>query len=200
MKKSAVARFVFFILLPSSFILTLPGCWKDDMADDGHLRPMESPAAARPLINGTVPRGGRTINDPIYAVTATNIPAATKFPFAMTAADIERGHQQFDIFCALCHGATGAGEGMIVQRGFPRPPSFYLDRLKQAPPGHIYNVISNGYGAMYSYADRIDQNDRWRIVAYVRALQISEPRPSSGTGASPVQPTTTKASGETPHQ
>jgi mono/diheme cytochrome c family protein len=155
--------------------LALVGCWKDDMADESHLRPMESQAAARPLINGTVPRGGRTVNDPIYAVTASNAPEATKFPFAMTEKDIERGRQQFDVFCAVCHGATGAGDGMIVQRGFPKPPSFHLDRLKNAAHGHIYNVISNGYGAMYSYGDRIEQNDRWRIVAYVRALQFSEP-------------------------
>lgn len=174
-----------FILLPSAFILGLSGCWKDDMGDDAHIKPMEASPffangqTARPLVNGTVPRAKagekpQVVSDPIYAVTVPQGPEATEFPFPITREDLERGRQQYDIFCAVCHGATGRGNGMIVQRGFPHPPSFYLDRLRNAPHGHFYNVITHGYGAMYSYGDRIDPKDRWRITGYIRALQLSD--------------------------
>jgi hypothetical protein len=96
------------------------------------------------------------------------------FPFEITKADLERGKQRFEIYCAVCHNATGDGKGMIVQRGFVPPPSFHEQRLKDAPPGHFYRVISNGWGAMYSYNDRIPVEDRWRIAAYVRVLQLSQ--------------------------
>ena len=162
------------------------GCMEDDMSDSSHFKPMEPGVANRPLVSGTVPRGGKMVNDSIYAVTALPPTAATTFPFAMTRDDLLRGQRQYNIYCSVCHGATGDGGGMIVQRGFPRPPSFYLDRLKAAPHGHFYNVITHGYGAMYSYNDRIVEADRWRIVAYVRALQSSEPK--LGTTAAATQP------------
>jgi mono/diheme cytochrome c family protein len=158
------------------------GCWRDDMADDGHIKPYEPTQffadgkTARPLVNGTVPRGHRMVADPLYAVVAPVGPVAQSFEFALTPADLDRGRQQFTIYCAVCHGALGDGNGMIVQRGFPRPPSFYLQRLRDAAPGHFYNVISNGYGAMYSYNDRVRPDDRWRIAGYVRALQLSDPK------------------------
>ena len=164
-----------------TILLAVAGCWKDDMADDARAKPMEASTLfpdgkiVRPLVVGTVPRGGTTVTDPIYAVTAPKGPPATSFPFPLTAKDIDRGRQQYDIYCSVCHGATGKGDGMIVQRGFPRPPSLYLDRLRNAPHGHFYNVITHGYGAMYSYAERIVPNDRWKIVGYVRALQLSDP-------------------------
>jgi mono/diheme cytochrome c family protein len=86
---------------------------------------------------------------------------------------LERGRQRFDIYCAPCHGRFGDGNGMIVQRGFPRPPSYYSDALRNAPSQHFYDVISRGYGVMFSYADRVEPSDRWAIVAYIRALQAS---------------------------
>ena len=164
-----------------SILLAASGCWKDDMGDDAHIKPLEPSSffvdgkTARPLVNGTVPRGGRVVNDTIYAVTTSQGEPAKVFPFALKPQDVQRGQQQYDIFCSPCHGATGKGDGMIVQRGFPKPPSLYLDRLRSAPPGYIYNVIAHGYGAMYSYAERIEPDDRWRIVGYVRALQLSDP-------------------------
>ena len=95
-------------------------------------------------------------------------------PIAVDREVLLRGRERYDIFCSPCHGQTGVGNGMIVQRGFnPVPPSFHLDRLRQAPDSHYYSVITNGFGAMYSYASRIQPDDRWRIVAYVRALQVS---------------------------
>ena len=87
---------------------------------------------------------------------------------------IARGQQRFDIYCAVCHVATGAGNGMIVQRGFPAPPSFHEQRLRDAPVGHFVDVITNGYGVMYSYASRVMPEDRWASAAYIRALQLSQ--------------------------
>jgi mono/diheme cytochrome c family protein len=96
------------------------------------------------------------------------------YPFEITRADLERGKQRFEIYCAVCHNANGDGKGMIVQRGFVPPPSYHEQRLKDAPPGHFFRVISNGWGAMYSYNDRIPVEDRWRIAAYVKVLQLSQ--------------------------
>src|SRR5262249_40367540 len=87
---------------------------------------------------------------------------------------LARGQERYNIYCSPCHSRLGDGRGMIVQRGFPSPPSFHDQRLRDAPAGHFFNVISRGYGAMYSYASRIPVDDRWAIVAYVRALQLSQ--------------------------
>ena len=95
-------------------------------------------------------------------------------PPPVTLALLQRGQQRFDIYCAPCHSRSGEGNGMIVQRGFPHPPSYFEARLRAAPNRHFYDVITNGYGAMYSYADRVAPSDRWAIVAYIRALQASE--------------------------
>ena len=94
-------------------------------------------------------------------------------PMPVTREMLDRGRERFDIFCAVCHGQTGEGNGMIVQRGFPPPPSYHIDRLRQAPVGHFYDVITHGYGIMYSYANRVSVEDRWAIAAYIRALQLS---------------------------
>ena len=95
-------------------------------------------------------------------------------PPPVTLALLQRGQERFDIYCAPCHARTGDGQGMIVQRGFPQPPSYFIDRLLAAPSQHFYDVITNGYGAMYSYADRVAPADRWAIAAYIRALQASQ--------------------------
>lgn len=92
----------------------------------------------------------------------------------LTPALLARGHERFEIYCSPCHGFVGQGDGMIVQRGFPSPPSFHIDRLRQAPTQHFYDVMTQGYGAMYSYADRVASDDRWAIAAYIRALQDSQ--------------------------
>jgi mono/diheme cytochrome c family protein len=91
----------------------------------------------------------------------------------VTMALLERGKQRFEINCAPCHSRLGDGDGVIVQRGFPRPPSYYIQRLRDAPNEHFYDVITHGYGVMYSYADRVEPADRWAIIAYIRALQAS---------------------------
>ncbi|HEY1259005.1 MAG TPA: cytochrome c [Stellaceae bacterium] len=91
----------------------------------------------------------------------------------VTLALLQRGRQRFDIYCAPCHARTGDGHGMVVARGFPQPPSYFIDRLRQAPAQHFYDVITHGYGVMYPYAVRVAPADRWAIVAYIRALQAS---------------------------
>ena len=95
-------------------------------------------------------------------------------PPAVTLALLQRGQQRFNIYCSPCHSRVGDGHGMIVQRGFPAPPSYFSDRLLAEPPQHFYDVITNGYGVMFSYADRVAPADRWAIVAYIRALQASQ--------------------------
>lgn len=111
---------------------------------------------------------------------ATDAPAAfegrltRKLPFPVSMEMLRRGQQQYNIYCSPCHGRTGTGRGMIVMRGLRRPASYHTERLRGAPIGHFFNVITNGYGAMYSYAARVKPADRWAIAAYIRALQLSQ--------------------------
>jgi mono/diheme cytochrome c family protein len=101
------------------------------------------------------------------------------FPFAITSKDLERGQERFNIFCSACHGKTGYGDGMVARRGFnkPAPANYHQDRLRQAPVGHFFDVVTNGWGAMPSYASQVPVEDRWRIIAYIRALQLSQMPP-----------------------
>jgi len=108
------------------------------------------------------------------------------FPFPITKETIERGRQRYDIFCTVCHGKTGYGDGMIVRRGFRRAASFHDDRLRTAPVGHFFDAITNGWGAMPSYAPQIPVQDRWAIIAYVRALQASQNIKQQTPGAAPA--------------
>jgi mono/diheme cytochrome c family protein len=113
----------------------------------------------------------------LYTGKDANGRDSSELPVAVTKELLDRGRQRFDIYCATCHGYTGDGDGMIVQRGFLPPPSYHSDRLRQAPVGHFFDVISNGFGAMPSYADQVPVTDRWAIVAYIRALQLSQNAP-----------------------
>ena len=116
---------------------------------------------ARPLPAGVVPQGD------------VERAAAAKNPPPVTEALLARGQERFGIFCAPCHGLAGDGDGVIVMHGFPAPPSYHVDRLLAAPAQHFYDVMTNGYGVMFSYADRVSPHDRWAIAAYIRALQLS---------------------------
>ena len=103
------------------------------------------------------------------------------FPFAITKDDMTRGEERYNIYCSVCHGMTGYGDGMIARRGFnkPAPANYHQDRLRQAPVGHFFDVMTNGWGAMPSYASQVSVEDRWRIAAYIRALQLSQMKPGT---------------------
>lgn len=149
------------------------------MHDQPKLQPLEAndffkdARGSRPLVEGTVARGYLKVDDHFYT-GKINGELVRTFPFAITKDVLERGRQRYDIFCSPCHDKLGYGRGMIVQRGFKPPPSFHGQRLRNEPVGHIYDVITNGLGAMYDYSDRIKPRDRWAIVAYVRTLQLSQ--------------------------
>ncbi|HXJ16369.1 MAG TPA: cytochrome c [Candidatus Polarisedimenticolia bacterium] len=127
----------------------------------------------RQPVPGTVARGHLRLDELLYTGKENGV-VSNRFPFPITRADLERGRERFNIYCTPCHDYTGSGNGMIVQRGFPQPPSYHILRLRQAPVGHFFEVMTNGFGAMYSYAARIQPDDRWRIAAYIRVLQLSE--------------------------
>ena len=165
-------------------------------------------SASRPQVRGTVPRSagawagtssGREGDvawvppaGPVTGVDAqgkalAQAGAAARAgyvnPLPITPALLARGQNRFDIYCAPCHSRAGDGDGMIARRGFPHPPSYHTDALRNAPDSHFYDVMTEGYGAMYPYADRIIPHDRWAIVAYIRALQLSQHAPASDLSA-----------------
>ena len=173
---------------------------------DMHLQPKYTPLRAstffpdgrseRPVVPGTVPHG-ELRTDELRYTGRINGTVADVFPFPITRQDLQRGRERYNIYCSPCHDYTGSGHGMIVQRGFQPPPSYHIDRLRQAPVGHFFDVITNGFGNMYSYASRVPPDDRWRIAAYIRVLQLSEhatlndvpaaERTSLGASGSPAQ-------------
>ncbi len=152
---------------------------RKDMHDQPTYIPLRQSAffgderSARPIVAGTVARG-QLREDTLLYTGKVNGADATMFPFPIDAQVMARGHERFDIYCSPCHGRTGQGDGMVVRRGFRRPPSFHQDRLRNAPVGQIFDVITNGFGAMPDYATPVPAADRWAIIAYLRALQLSE--------------------------
>ncbi|HSP06563.1 MAG TPA: cytochrome c [Acidobacteriota bacterium] len=159
-------------------LLSLTAC-RQDMHDQAKYEPLEQSQfwgddrSSRPVVEGTVARG--QLREDTHLYTGKEGTAyVTEFPLPVTTELMARGQQRFNIYCTPCHDTTGSGNGMIVQRGFKRPPSYHIDRLRQAPVGYFYDVITNGFGAMAGYADQVPVRDRWAIVAYVRALQLSQ--------------------------
>jgi mono/diheme cytochrome c family protein len=151
---------------------------RDNLRDDvefftGKLRQSQSSGAS-----STQPQavpGPQTVNQQGAQTPAQSYQGfVTEFPLPITAADLDRGQERFNIYCSVCHGRLGDGSGMIVKRGFRKPPSFHDDRLRAAPVGYFFDVETNGFGAMPDYASQIPAEDRWRIVAYIRALQLSQ--------------------------
>jgi len=159
-------------------MLFATGC-RQDMHDQPRFETLEASdffedgRSARPYVNGTIARGALREDEHLY-FGRVNGEIADTVPFPVTRELLEKGHERFDIFCTPCHGQLGNGEGMIVQRGFRRPPSFHEERLRNMPVGHFYDVISNGFGTMVDYSSRVAPRDRWAIAAYVRALQLSQ--------------------------
>jgi mono/diheme cytochrome c family protein len=129
--------------------------------------------SARPRLAGTVARGDITA-DPFFDTGKVGGQLGDGFPIPVTLELVNRGHERFDIYCQQCHGRTGDGNGMIPSRGYRRPPSFHTETLRKQPTGHLFDVMTNGFGAMPPYAKMIPPRDRWAIAAYVRALQLSQ--------------------------
>jgi mono/diheme cytochrome c family protein len=173
--RSAVAAI--FRLSVVLLSLVMVAC-RQDMHDQPKYIPLRESTffpdgrSARDPVEGTVALG-HLKDDELTYTGKMNGQDATAFPAPVTAATMARGRERFNIYCSPCHGLAGEGDGMIVQRGYRRPPSFIQDRLIAAPVGHFFDVITNGFGAMPDYATQVRAEDRWAIIAYVRALQLS---------------------------
>jgi mono/diheme cytochrome c family protein len=158
--------------------LALLGC-RQDMHNGPRYKPLQASAffadgkSARPLLANTVARGQLRDDEFFYTGRVDGRPAEV-FPMPVTAAVMARGRERFNVYCSPCHGRTGAGDGMVVQRGFRAPPSLHEERLRTAPAGYFIDVMTNGFGAMSDYSAQILAADRWAIAAYIRALQFSQ--------------------------
>jgi len=180
----AARNFIAPLLLVACTLALTTGCRKEDMARQAKYLPDTSTGmftdgiSSRPLVEGAVPRGMARVDTHRYFGTVDG-QAATTFPDGFPNQGqplrqaLERGQQRFIIYCSMCHGQTGDANGIVVMRGFTQPPSLHLDRLRTAPVGYIFDVISNGHGAMYGYGDRVNADDRWDIIAFIRVLQYS---------------------------
>ena len=162
--------------------LAISGCdysLRQDMANQPYNRPL-SPSdffadgrSERPLLENTVAHGA--LENDVYNVAKDY----AGYPLPVNEKLLQRGQERYKIFCSPCHGLQGDGNGMAAVRGMKHPPSYHIDRLRQAPNGYFYDVMTNGFGVMYSYSERIPPTDRWAIIAYVRALQLSHNARSS---------------------
>ena len=176
--RRAAARSARAAVLAAGLALLLAACG-NNMADQPNLRAQQGSAffadgsGARPPVEGTVSRAVGAI-DPAFFTGQQDGALATELPIELSVELLQRGQQRYDIYCAVCHGYTGAGDGMTVTRGFPAPTSFHAERLLAQPVGYFFNAATNGFGRMYGYASRIPAEDRWAISAYVKALQLSQ--------------------------
>lgn len=163
-----------------AFAIALTGCSRLDMQDQPKYKPQRPSdffadgRSGRPELEGTVARGSLNEDTAYYTGKDAKGEDVAEFPITVDKTFILRGQQRYDVYCSPCHGRIGNGLGMIVRRGFKQPPSYHIDRLRDAPVGHYYDVITNGYGAMLNYASQVQPRDRWAIIAYIRALQYSQ--------------------------
>jgi mono/diheme cytochrome c family protein len=168
----------FVLVLLATTALVAAGC-RQDMHDAPRYEAYEASAsfpdgrASRIAPVGTVARGWLRDDEALYTGKVAG-QLVDQFPFAIAHADLQRGQQRFSIYCTPCHGQLGDGNGMVVQRGLRQAASYHQDRLRREKPGYFFDVITNGFGAMQGYAEQIPVRDRWLIVAYVRALQLSQ--------------------------
>lgn len=174
--KAAVRRAA-VVLLSAAGMLLLAGC-RQDMHQQPKFIPLRENdfyadhRSARPVVAGTIARG-QLQDDPLLYTGMVNGKEADEFPFPITEKDLARGRERFNIYCSPCHSELGDGNGMIAQRGLKNPPSYFEPRLLKAPAGHFFVVMTNGWGAMGDYSAQVPVADRWRIAAYIRALQLS---------------------------
>ena len=179
MIRARILRPWFFFISIGTLLITF-GCTYNPMRDQPRYEPLEASqffpdnTSARPVVPGAVANNYDVTNEWFYTGKTPDGQLVNVFPFPVTMEVLKRGQERFNIYCSPCHGLEGMGNGMIVQRGFSHPPSYHQDRLRNAPVGHFVDVITNGYGQMYSYAYRVKPEDRWAIAAYIRALQLSQ--------------------------
>ena len=169
-------RITLFGLMGLAFLLSACGLnmYNQPRADSFEASPFFADgASARPLIEGTVSRERGAI-DPDFFDGQDENGLVTALPLELTVSLLQRGQERFNIFCTPCHNYNGNGEGVVVQKGFPQPPSLHEQRLLDAPVGYYYNAMTNGFGRMFSYASRIPTEDRWAIAGYIKALQLSQ--------------------------
>jgi mono/diheme cytochrome c family protein len=177
---SALFAFLLAVMLGT---LGATGC-RQDMHNQPRYKPLagttffDDGRSARPTIEDTVARGQLHLDQARYT-GKQNGKDIDYIPIQITRGDLARGQERFTIYCSPCHGRLGNGRGMIVLRGLRQPPSYHDPRLVTAPIGHFFDVMTNGFGAMYSYASRVPVDDRWRIAAYIRALQLSQDAPAN---------------------
>ena len=166
-----------YLLCAGFCVLVLAGC-RQDMHNQPKYKPLRAAeffrdgSSARPLVEGTVSRGSLQ-EDEAFFTGKVGGAAVAEMPFPVDAHVLDRGQERYGIYCRPCHDATGSGKGMVVQRGYRPPPSFHDERLRTAPPGHFFDVMTNGFGAMPDYRAQIAPRDRWAVVAYIRALQLA---------------------------
>ena len=167
-------------LLPFALcLLPFAAACRQDMHDAPRYDPLEASAvfqkgiSAQPIVAGTVARG-QLHDDVVMYEGKVNGQPSTVFPFKIDKDALDRGQERFNVYCSPCHGRTGEGNGMVVQRGYRQAASFHTDRLRESPPGYFFDVITNGFGAMPDYGVEIEPSDRWAIVAYIRVLQRSQ--------------------------
>jgi hypothetical protein len=169
-------RWLLFLLI--LLLAGFAGC-RNDMRDGSRLKPLEpsdffpNRQSARPPVQGTIAQGQNRLEDELFHTGHINGQLSNTLPLPLTRELLERGRERYNIFCAPCHDQTGSGLGIVVRRGFSRPTSYHADRLREAPLGHFFDVMTRGFGAMYSYASRVPPEDRWAIAAYIRVLQLS---------------------------
>jgi mono/diheme cytochrome c family protein len=165
---------------------------RQDMHDAPRYDPLEAStvfpkgSSAQPLVAGTMPRGFLREDEALYTGKVGS-DMVTAFPFTITRAGLDRGQERFNIYCTPCHGRTGEGNGMVAQRGIKTPPSYHIDRLRTAPVGYFFGVITNGFGAMQDYSMQVTPEDRWLIVAYIRALQLTQTATKADVPADELQ-------------
>jgi mono/diheme cytochrome c family protein len=165
------------MVLMTVAVFAIAGC-RQRMADQPYKRPLEPSnffddgMASRPVVPGTVARAGEERNDQRPSGKAGG-KLVDAFPFEVTMEVLARGQERYEIFCSPCHDRLGTGQGMIVRRGFTPARSFHETRLREAPAGHFFEIMTQGFGPMPSYANQLSEHDRWAVIAYIRALQFS---------------------------
>jgi len=175
---SGMARRLAGLSLALVSVVAVSSC-RQDMHNQPKYRPLRGTAffadggSARPQIEGTVARGTLRENDAFFTGKTGNT-LVRELPFKVDEAAVSRGQERYNIFCTPCHDATGTGRGMVVQRGYKQPPSFHEDRLRNIEAGYFFDVMTNGFGSMPDYRMQLSARDRWNVVAYIRALQLSQ--------------------------